>query len=127
MSAKRVLVAEDDPTFRELITEMLVEAGYQVLAGENGREAWDLLVAQGADMAVLDLNMPELDGMELTRRIRGDAGHKEMPILMLTVRAFIEEQIAGFDRGADDYLTKPFDRKMLIARLKLLERRILKG
>ena len=123
--AKRVLIAEDDPTFRELITEMLADAGYQVLAGENGREAWDLLVEKGADMAVLDLNMPELDGMELTKRIRGDERYREMPVLMLTVRAFVEEQIAGFDRGADDYLTKPFDRKMLIARLKVLERRIL--
>jgi len=123
---RRVLLAEDDPVFRELVTEILQDAGYEVLAGENGRVAWDLLRERGADMAVLDLNMPEMDGLELTKCIRQDESLKELPILMLTIRAFIEEQIAGFDRGADDYLTKPFDRKMLVARLKVLERRILK-
>jgi DNA-binding response OmpR family regulator len=122
---KKVLLAEDDAVFRELVTEILQEAGYEVLAGENGQEAWELLESRGADMAVLDLNMPVLDGLELTKRIRGDERHKELPILMLTVRAFVEEQISGYDRGADDYLTKPFDRKMLVARLKVLERRIL--
>ncbi|MBI4347837.1 MAG: response regulator transcription factor [Elusimicrobia bacterium] len=122
---RKVLLAEDDPVFRDLVTEILQEAGYEVLAGENGQEAWELLVAKGADLAVLDLNMPILDGLELTKRIRGDDRYKELPILMLTVRAFVEEQIAGYDRGADDYLTKPFDRKMLAARLKVLERRIL--
>ena len=123
---RTVLIAEDDPVFRELVTEILEQAGYGVLAGENGAVAWELLGVHGADMAVLDLNMPEMDGLELTRRIRGDERHKDLPILMLTVRAFVEEQIAGFDRGADDYLTKPFDRKMLVARLRVLERRILK-
>ncbi|MBI5202585.1 MAG: response regulator transcription factor [Elusimicrobia bacterium] len=122
---RKVLLAEDDPVFRDLVTEILTEAGYQVLAGENGQEAWELLESRGADMAVLDLNMPILDGLELTKRIRSDDRYKEMPILMLTVRAFVEEQVAGYDRGADDYLTKPFDRKMLAARLKVLERRIL--
>lgn len=122
---RKVLLAEDDAVFRELVTEILEEAGYEVLAGENGQEAWDLLEGKGADMAVLDLNMPIMDGLELTKRIRGDERHKELPILMLTVRAFVEEQVSGYDRGADDYLTKPFDRKMLVARLKVLERRIL--
>lgn len=122
---RKVLLAEDDPVFRDLVTEILEEAGYEVLAGENGQEAWELLESKGADMAVLDLNMPILDGLELTKRIRSDERYKELPILMLTVRAFVEEQIAGYDRGADDYLTKPFDRKMLAARLKVLERRIL--
>ena len=122
---RKVLLAEDDPVFRELVSDILQEAGYEVLAGENGQEALDLLLTRGADMAVLDLNMPVMDGLELTRRIRSDENLKEMPILMLTVRSYVEDQITGFDRGADDYLTKPFDRKMLIARLRVLERRIL--
>ena len=122
---RKVLLAEDDPVFRELVSEILQEAGYEVVAGENGQEALDLLLTRGADMAVLDLNMPVMDGLELTRRIRSDENLKEMPILMLTVRSYVEDQITGFDRGADDYLTKPFDRKMLIARLRVLERRIL--
>ena len=122
---RKVLLAEDDPVFRELVSDILQEAGYEVVAGENGQEALDLLLTRGADMAVLDLNMPVMDGLELTRRIRSDENLKEMPILMLTVRSYVEDQITGFDRGADDYLTKPFDRKMLIARLRVLERRIL--
>ncbi|MCX5787237.1 MAG: response regulator [Elusimicrobia bacterium] len=122
---RKVLLAEDDPVFRELVSDILQEAGYEVVAGENGQEALDLLLTRGADMAVLDLNMPVMDGLELTRRIRSDERLKEMPILMLTVRSYVEDQITGFDRGADDYLTKPFDRKMLIARLRVLERRIL--
>ena len=122
---RKVLLAEDDPVFRELVSEILQEAGYEVVAGENGQEALDLLLARGADMAVLDLNMPVMDGLELTRRIRSDEKLKDMPILMLTVRSFVEDQISGYDRGADDYLTKPFDRKMLVARLRVLERRII--
>ena len=122
---RKVLLAEDDPVFRELVSDILQEAGYEVVAGENGQEALDLLLTRGADMAVLDLNMPVMDGIELTRRIRSDEKLKDMPILMLTVRSYVEDQISGYDRGADDYLTKPFDRKMLVARLRVLERRIL--
>lgn len=76
-------------------------------------------------MAVLDFNMPNLDGLELIRRIRSDARFKDMPVLLLTIRALVEDQLAGYERGADDYLTKPFDNAMLLARLKALERRIL--
>ncbi|MBI3288577.1 MAG: response regulator [Elusimicrobia bacterium] len=123
---RKVLLADDDNDFRELITCILEEGGYEPVVGVNGRDAWNKLQAQGAEMAVLDYNMPEMDGLELIRAIRADARYKEMPILMLTIRAMVEDQIKGYDRGADDYLTKPFDRHMLLARLKVLERRILK-
>lgn len=123
---RKVLVADDDPNFREIVTEVLSGAGYQVVPVEDGQQGWEELQAQGADMAVLDLNMPRLDGLQLTRKIRQDERFREMPILLLTIRALIEEQVAGYDRGADDYLTKPFENKMLLARLKVLERRILK-
>jgi DNA-binding response OmpR family regulator len=123
-----VLVVDDDEMFRELVTEILTQAGYRVLRAPDGLAAWDILQrkSEKVDLAVLDLNMPKMDGLELTRRIRDDARHKDLPVLMLTVRALIEDQVSGYDRGADDYLTKPFDSKMLLTRIKVLERRILK-
>ncbi|MEK7742991.1 MAG: response regulator [Elusimicrobiota bacterium] len=123
---KTILVADDDQMFRELVTEVLAQGGYRVLAAQDGLAAWNLLQKKKADMAVLDLNMPNMDGLELTRKLRGDARFKDMPILMLTIRAMIEDQVSGYDRGADDYLTKPFENKMLLARMRVLERRILK-
>jgi DNA-binding response OmpR family regulator len=122
---RTILVADDDEIFRTLLTEILQGAGYRVLAAKDGAEAWDLLRSEGAEMAVLDLNMPRLDGMELTQLIRANPNYREMPILMLTIRALVENQVSGYERGADDYLTKPFDAKMLLARLRILERRIL--
>ena len=121
----KVLVTDDDPTFRDMVAEMLRLAGYDILKASDGQEGWEKLQSEGADMAVLDLNMPRMDGLQLTRNIRNDARFSDMPILLLTIRALVDDQISGFERGADDYLTKPFDNKMLLARLKVLERRIL--
>ena len=122
----KVLVADDDDNFRCLVTELLLEAGHEVAAEINGRLAWERLQAEGADMAVLDVNMPEMDGFQLLRNIRGDARYKSMPVLMLTIRAFAEDQVQGYETGADDYLTKPFANDVFLARIKVLERRILK-
>ncbi len=122
----KILVADDDNTFRSLVTEIFTDAGYEVSAHENGRLAWEHLQAEGADLAVLDINMPEMDGLELLGRIRSDEKLKDMPVLLLTIRAFTEDQVQGYERGADDYLTKPFSNDVLVARVKVLERRILK-
>jgi len=122
----KILVADDDNTFRSLVTEIFTDAGYEVSAHENGRLAWEHLQAEGADLAVLDINMPEMDGLELLGRIRSDEKLKDMPVLLLTIRAFTEDQVRGYERGADDYLTKPFSNDVLVARVKVLERRILK-
>jgi DNA-binding response OmpR family regulator len=121
-----VLVADDDEMFRELVTEILTQGGYSVVRAEDGQAAWDAMQRKKVDIAVLDLNMPRMDGLELTRKIRDDAKYKDLPVLLLTVRAMVEDQVSGYDRGADDYLTKPFDSKMLLARVKVLERRTLK-
>jgi DNA-binding response OmpR family regulator len=121
----KVLVADDDNTFRYLVEEVLTDAGYEVSAHENGLLGWEHLQAQGADLAVLDINMPEMDGIELLGKIRSDERFKQMPVLLLTIRAFTEDQVQGYERGADDYLTKPFDNDVLVARVKVLERRIL--
>ncbi len=121
----KVLVADDDNTFRTLVTEILSDAGYEISAHENGRLAWENLEAEGADIAVLDINMPEMDGIELLGKIRADERFKSLPVLLLTIRAFTEDQVQGYEHGADDYLTKPFDNDVLVARIKVLERRIL--
>ncbi len=121
-----VLVADDDEMFRELVTEILTQGGYAVVRAEDGQAAWEAMQRKKVDIAVLDLNMPRMDGLELTRKIRDDAKYKDLPVLLLTVRAMVEDQVSGYDRGADDYLTKPFDSKMLLTRVKVLERRALK-
>ncbi len=122
----KVLVADDDDTFRSLVTEILTEAGYEVAAEVNGLLAWKRLKAEGADIAVLDVNMPEMDGFELLKNIRTHENFREMPVLMLTIRAFADDQVQGYETGADDYLTKPFGNDVLLSRVKVLERRILK-
>ncbi len=123
---RTVMVVDDDSMFRDLVTEILTQGGYKVVSAEDGQKAWDLMQETAVDLAVLDLNMPHMDGLELTRKVRDDVRFKELPILLLTVRALVEDQVSGFERGADDYLTKPFDSKMLLARVKVLERRLIK-
>ena len=118
-----ILVADDDEMFRELVTEILTQGGYSVVRVKDGAEGWEALQKKKIDLAVLDLNMPNMDGLELTRKVRDDAKLRDLPILMLTVRARVEDQVTGYERGADDYLTKPFDSKMLLARVKVLARR----
>ncbi len=123
----RILVAEDDDNFRMLITEVLEQAGHIPLAEANGRLAWERLLRGGADMLVSDINMPEMNGFALLQNIRAHGLYREMPVLMLTVRQLAEDQIAGYETGADDYLTKPFDNAVFLSRIQALARRVLKG
>lgn len=120
----RILIADDDLNFRTLITAVISDGGHTPMPEENGRLAWERLEKEGADMAILDVNMPEMDGFELLKKIRCSPRHKDLPVLMLTIRAFAEDQVSGYDTGADDYLTKPFDNDILLARITALARRI---
>lgn len=122
----RILIAEDDANFRSLITELLEQAGHTPVPAPNGLLAWEHLLGEGADMLVTDLNMPEMDGLQLVGRVRASEKFRSLPVLMLTIRELAEDQIAGYEAGADDYLTKPFDNDVFIARVNALERRILK-
>jgi DNA-binding response OmpR family regulator len=106
-----------------MTAEVLARAGFEVETAENGKLAWELLSRAPFDALVADLNMPEMDGLELTRKLRADARLKDMPVLMLTVRDLVVDQLAGYERGADDYMTKPFDGRMLAARVTALIRR----
>ena len=121
----KILIADDNTAFGVLATALPNKAGYEVSVQEDGVQAWEDLQANGADMAVLDINMPMMDGIELLGRIRADERFKRMPVLMLTVRAQAEDQVQGYDSGADDYLAKPFSNDVLLARIKAMERRIL--
>lgn len=120
----RILIAEDDDNFRTLITEVLQQAGHTPMPEPNGRLAWERLLLAGADMVVTDVNMPELDGFGLLRNIRDNEAYRGLPVLMLTIRQLAEDQIAGYENGADDYLTKPFDTEVFLARIAALGRRI---
>jgi DNA-binding response OmpR family regulator len=121
----RVLVAEDDEGMAEFLEHVLRTAGYEPLVCRDGAEAWERLEREGADLAVLDVNMPRLSGFELCDRIRHDALRCRMPVLMLTVRNKADDLEEGYQTGADDYLPKPFSIDVLIARLRALERRLL--
>lgn len=121
----KILLADDNTAFGVLATALLGGHGYEVLVRENGKEAWEALEAEGADLAILDINMPVMNGLELLAKMRGDDRFKKMPVLMLTVRSEAETQEQGYDAGADDYLPKPFSNDVLLARIKALERCIL--
>jgi diguanylate cyclase (GGDEF)-like protein len=114
-----VLVAEDSPTFRIILTKWLSTWGYQTNVATNGVEAWEVLQKPGApSLVILDWIMPGLDGLELCRRIRARRLSRYVYILMLTANNKKEEIVAGLEAGADDYLTKPFNAEELEARLR---------
>jgi two-component system response regulator MprA len=117
----RLLVVDDDAPVREALELVLGLDGFEVSTAANGREAMRSLSTGRPDAVILDVLMPELDGLEVCRRIR--ATGDRTPVLMLTARAEVSERVAGLEAGADDYLVKPFAREELIARLRALLRR----
>ncbi len=117
----RILVVEDEPTLREGLTDLLEAAGHQVRAVADGREAVHPGSAAAADLVVLDLMLPGLDGIEVCRQLRQT--HPQLGILMLTARGAEEDKVAGLHAGADDYLTKPFGARELLARVEAVGRR----
>ena len=121
MSRVRVLVVDDDAAVRLSLSTALGRDGYEVLAAEGGAAALAHLAAAAVDAVVLDVAMPEPNGLEVCRRLRtrGD----RTPILMLTARDLVDDRVAGLDAGADDYLVKPFALAELRARLRALVRR----
>jgi two-component system response regulator MprA len=117
----RILVVDDDRSVRDALRRALTLGGYDVEAVEDGRQALTRLSTSSPDAVVLDIGLPEVDGLEVCRRVRG-AGDRT-PILMLTARDAVADRIDGLDAGADDYLVKPFDLGELKARLRALLRR----
>ena len=117
----RILLVEDDATLRAQLRTALIEAAYVVDETDNGRDAHFLGDTEAFDAVVLDLGLPQLDGLSVLRRWR-DVG-RAMPVLILTARDAWNEKVAGIDAGADDYLTKPFHMEELLARVRALIRR----
>ncbi len=116
-----VLVVDDEPEIVKLVQAYLDAAGYRVVTAKDGREA--LLVArhEKPDLIVLDLSMPEMDGIEFTRRLRQE---RNTPIIMLTARVEETDRIIGLELGADDYVTKPFSPREIVARVRAVLRRV---
>ncbi len=116
----KILIVDDDHELLTLIGFALRQAGYLVIEAPDGMKGLAAFAHEGPDLVILDVNLPDLSGFEVCRRIRAQAA---TPIMMLTVRAGEEDQVRGLDLGADDYLTKPFSPRTLLARVRALLRR----
>jgi DNA-binding response OmpR family regulator len=121
MGSANILVVEDDATIARFVELELAHAGYDVSKVEEGQAALDVLADSEPDLVILDLMLPEVDGIEVARRVREDGG--TYPILMLTARAETHDVVSGFDAGADDYLRKPFEIPELLSRVRALLKR----
>ena len=117
----RVLVADDDRAIREALTRALGLEGYDVVQAVDGNTALSLIESARPDVAILDVMMPNIDGLTVCRVLRAE--RNRLPVLMLTARTETPDRVAGLDAGADDYLAKPFDLDELLARLRALLRR----
>lgn len=116
-----ILVIDDDPHIRELVSALLLGEGFAVREAKNGRDALGKLGEAKIDLCVLDLMMPDMDGYEFCRHAR--RYYEDLPILMLTAKGGLGHKVKGFELGADDYLTKPFEGMELVIRVKALLKR----
>lgn len=118
-----ILIVEDEVAIVELVNFALKSAGWEVDAVHNTADAWQYLQKQRPQLILLDWMLPDQSGLRLLSRIRGDRQFSSLPVIMLTAKSMEEDKIAGLDQGADDYITKPFSPRELVARIKALIRR----
>jgi DNA-binding response OmpR family regulator len=118
---KKILVVDDEPKIVQLARDYLEHAGFEVATAHNGKTALSIMRAEKPDLLVLDLGLPEMDGLDVTRSIRK---FSNVPIIMLTARAEETDKLIGLEIGADDYITKPFSPKELVARVRVVLRRM---
>lgn len=123
--ARRILIVDDESAIREMIAMALELAGYDTLEASDAKTAHSMVIDEKPDMMLLDWMMPGTSGIELARRLRADPATKDLPIIMLTAKADEDNKVQGLEAGIDDYITKPFSPKELIARLKAVLRRSL--
>jgi two-component system KDP operon response regulator KdpE len=121
-AALRVLIVDDEPAIRRALRPPLAELGFEVAEASRGEIALEMLRAEPYDVVLLDVNMPGIGGLETLRRIR--AASPRMPVLMLTVRDTEDEKVHALEAGADDYVTKPFSVRELVARIRATVRRV---
>lgn len=123
MSDKKILIVDDESAIREMIAVALEMAGYECLEADNARDAHTCIVDQRPDMILLDWMLPETSGIELARRLKRDESTADIPIIMITAKTEEDNKVQGLEVGADDYITKPFSPRELVARLKAVLRR----
>jgi phosphate regulon transcriptional regulator PhoB len=120
MSSETILIVDDEPTIAEVVELYLQREGFKVLKAADGMSALDLAAQQPPDLVVLDLMLPGVNGLDVARRLRSD---RNTPIIMLTARNEEADRVVGLELGADDYVTKPFSPRELVARVKAVLRR----
>ena len=120
MEKKKILIADDEERIVKLVSDFLTASGYEVVCAADGREALDLFEKTGADLAIIDIMMPEIDGWAVTREIRKKS---DIPIIMLSARAEEFDLLTGFESGIDEYVTKPFSPAVLVKRVEALLKR----
>jgi DNA-binding response OmpR family regulator len=123
-AAKKILIVEDEKDILHLVQFYLEKEGYRTCTAATGLEGLKLAKSEHPDLVILDLMLAELDGLEVCKQIRADPRTSRLPIIMLTAKAEESDTIVGLELGADDYVTKPFSPKALVARVKALFRRV---
>ncbi|MEK6678494.1 MAG: response regulator transcription factor [Nitrospirota bacterium] len=122
--SKKILLIEDDKDIINLVKHYLEKEGYRTFEAADGVKGLDILKKEKVDLAILDIMLPELNGIDVLKRIKGDAKTANIPVIMLTAKGEETDKIVGLELGADDYITKPFSPKELVARVKALLRRV---
>jgi putative two-component system response regulator len=115
-----ILVVDDQPQNSELLEAHLVPQGYGIVKAANGKEALEKLLGNQIDLILLDIMMPGMDGFEVTRRVRKDAAHRLLPIILVTALRETKDRVEGILAGCDDFISKPVDRMELLARVRSL-------
>ena len=115
---EKILVVDDDVDTLRLVGLMLQRQGYQIVAASNGQQALAMAMAEKPELILLDVMMPDMDGYEVTRRLRANASTASTPIIMFTAKSQVDDKVMGFEAGVDDYLTKPTQPRELFAHVK---------
>jgi len=123
VTKQTILVVEDDADIQQLVTYNLVKAGMNVICADNDKEVFAVLQQEKVDAIILDLMLPGKDGLEICRDLRKNEENRSIPVIILTARSEEDDIVTGLEIGADDYVTKPFSPKVLIARLQAVLRR----
>jgi two-component system phosphate regulon response regulator PhoB len=123
MSSRQILIVEDERPIRDMIAFGLRRAGFEVAEAEDCREARARIADRRPDLVLVDWMLPDMSGLELTRQLKKDKETRELPVIMLTARAEEHDKVSGLEGGADDYVTKPFSPRELLARINAVLRR----
>jgi two-component system, OmpR family, phosphate regulon response regulator PhoB len=127
MAAKHILIVEDEKPIRDMIAFTLRRQGFEVSEAADAASARSRIVDKRPDLLLIDWMLPDVSGLELTRQLKRDRENQDLPIIMLTARGDEQDKVAGLEGGADDYMTKPFSPRELLARINAVLRRVLPG